>query len=184
MFVLQIGGNLWILTILVLAVVQSLRYIWLFETPWTAACQSSLSFTISWSLLRLMPIELVMHPTISSSVVCFTSCFQPSQASGSFLMSHLFASGDQSIGASASGSVLSMTILISWQIVIVDITLLHLNSSFFFFFFFFFSRSSLNSNDFSCISHNHLIHSLSPQICWLDISVLCLPLLLFWSSGQ
>ena len=60
MFVLQIGGNPWTLTILVLAVVQSLRYIWLFETPWTAACQSSLSFTISWSLLRLMPIELVM----------------------------------------------------------------------------------------------------------------------------
>ena len=35
-------------------------YVWLFETPWTAACLASLSFTISWSLLKLMSIELVM----------------------------------------------------------------------------------------------------------------------------
>ena len=38
--------------------VQSLSPIWLFATPWTAACQASLS--ISWSLLKLMSIELVM----------------------------------------------------------------------------------------------------------------------------
>ena len=41
-------------------VVQSLSCVLLFVTPWTAACQASLSFTISWSLLRLMSIELVM----------------------------------------------------------------------------------------------------------------------------
>ena len=41
-------------------VVQSLSLVWLFATPWTAACQVSLSFTISWSLLRFMSIELVM----------------------------------------------------------------------------------------------------------------------------
>ena len=41
-------------------VVQSLSYVWLFATPWTAACQASLSFTISWSLFKLMSIELVM----------------------------------------------------------------------------------------------------------------------------
>ena len=35
----------------------------LFVTPWTAACQGSLSFTISWILLELMSIESVMHPT-------------------------------------------------------------------------------------------------------------------------
>ena len=40
--------------------VQLLSRIWLFATPWTAACQASLSFTISWSLLTLMSIELVM----------------------------------------------------------------------------------------------------------------------------
>ena len=41
-------------------VVQLLSYVWLFATPWTAACQASLSFTISRSLLRLMTIQSVM----------------------------------------------------------------------------------------------------------------------------
>ena len=40
--------------------VQSLSHVWLFETPWTAACQVSLSFTISRSLLKLMSIESAM----------------------------------------------------------------------------------------------------------------------------
>ena len=48
------------------------------------------------------------HPTISSSVVPFSSCPQSFPASGSFPMSQLFASDDQSIGVSASASVLSM----------------------------------------------------------------------------
>ena len=41
-------------------VVQSLSHVWLFATPWTAACKTSLSFTISQSLLKLMSIELMM----------------------------------------------------------------------------------------------------------------------------
>ena len=41
-------------------VVQSLSCVWFFAISWTAACQASLSFTISWSLLRLMSIELMM----------------------------------------------------------------------------------------------------------------------------
>ena len=40
--------------------VQSLSRVWLFVTPWTAACQASLSITSSWSLLKLMPLESVM----------------------------------------------------------------------------------------------------------------------------
>ena len=48
------------------------------------------------------------HPTISSSVVPFFSCPQSFPASESFPMSHLFASGGQSIGVSASTSVLPM----------------------------------------------------------------------------
>ena len=47
-------------------VVQLLSHVWLFTTPWTAACQASLSFTISWSLLKLMSISHWCHPTISS----------------------------------------------------------------------------------------------------------------------
>ena len=41
-------------------VVQSLSHVWLFATPWTVACQASLSFTISQSLLKLIFIELVI----------------------------------------------------------------------------------------------------------------------------
>ena len=48
------------------------------------------------------------HLTISSSVIPFSSCLQSFPASGSFQMSHLFASGSQSIRASASTSVLPM----------------------------------------------------------------------------
>ena len=48
------------------------------------------------------------HPAISSSVVPFSSCPQSLQASGSFPMSQLFTSGGQSIGVSASASVLPM----------------------------------------------------------------------------
>ena len=50
------------------------------------------------------------HPTISSSTTNFSSCFQSFPASGSFLMSQLFTSGGQGIGASASASVLLMNI--------------------------------------------------------------------------
>ena len=50
------------------------------------------------------------HPTISSSFIPFYSCPQSFSASGSFLMSWLFASGGQSIGASASASVLPMNL--------------------------------------------------------------------------
>ena len=40
--------------------VQSFSHVWLFATPWTAACQASLSITNSWNLLKLTSIELVM----------------------------------------------------------------------------------------------------------------------------
>ena len=40
--------------------VQSLSHVWLFATPWTTACQASLSITNSWNLPKLMSIELVM----------------------------------------------------------------------------------------------------------------------------
>ena len=54
------------------------------------------------------PLSRWCHPAISSSVVSFSSCCQSFPASGSFLMSWLFGSGSQSIGASAS--VLPMNI--------------------------------------------------------------------------
>ena len=153
--------------------VQSLSHIWLFVTPWTAACQSSLSFTVCWSLLRLLSTESMVpsnhlmfcliysswrswcdssaqfscsvmsdslqpqrlqharlpcpsptsgacsnscplsrwcQPTISSSVIPFSSRLQSFLASESFPLSQFFASGGQSIRVSASASVLPMTI--------------------------------------------------------------------------
>ena len=73
-------------------------------TPSTAAHQASLSFTISWSVLKLMSIDLLMpfNSTVSSSVAPFSSCLQSFSASGSFPVNQLFTSGGQSIGASAS----------------------------------------------------------------------------------
>ena len=56
------------------------------------------------------PLSWWCHPTISSSVVPFSSCPQCFSASGSFLMNQLFVSGGQNIGASASASVLPMNI--------------------------------------------------------------------------
>ena len=57
-------------------VVQSLRCVQLFLTPRTAACQASLSFTISQSLLKLMSIELVMP--FNHLVLCCPLLFLPS----------------------------------------------------------------------------------------------------------
>ena len=71
-------------------VIHLLSCVWCSVTPWTAAHHSSLSFTISWSLLKLMSIESVMP---SNHVAPFSSCPQSFPASGSFLMSQLFASG-------------------------------------------------------------------------------------------
>ena len=56
------------------------------------------------------PLSQSCHPTISSSVIPFSSCLQSFPASGSFQMSQFFASGGQSIGVSASASVLPMNI--------------------------------------------------------------------------
>ena len=64
---------------------------------------------ISRSLLKLMSIWWC-HPTISFSVVAFSSCLQSFPSSGYFPMSRLFASSGQSIGVSALASVLPMNI--------------------------------------------------------------------------
>ena len=78
----------------------------LFVTPWTAACQASLSFPISWCLLKLMSIESVMPS--NHLVVCCPILLLPSISPIIRVFSD--ASGGQSIGASASASVLPMNI--------------------------------------------------------------------------
>ena len=88
--------------------VQSLSRVRFFATPWIAAHQASLSITNSQSLLKLMPIESVMPSSHLISVAPFSSCPQSLPASGFFPLSQLFAWGGQSIGVSASASVLPM----------------------------------------------------------------------------
>ena len=95
------------------SLLQLLSHVRLFVTPWTAAPQASLSITNSWSLLKLRSIELVMpsnHLRGTTSVVPFSSCLQSFAASKSFPGCQFFASGGQSIGVSASASVLPMNI--------------------------------------------------------------------------
>ena len=93
-----------------LFVVQSLSCAQLFATPWTAAHQTSLSFTISQSLLKLMSIELVIPS--NRLILCCPLLLLPSifPESKSFPMSQFFTSGGQSIGASTIASALSVNI--------------------------------------------------------------------------
>ena len=95
--------------LLLFVVIQLLNHVWLIATPWTAARQAPLSLTISWSLLKFMSIESVM---LSNHLILCRPLLLPSifPASGSFLMSQLFASGGQSTGASVSASVLPVNI--------------------------------------------------------------------------
>ena len=91
-------------------VVQLLSRFWLFATPLTAVCQASLSFTISWSLLKLMSIESVMlsnHLILCRPLLLLLSIFPSIRVLFSELALH---KSGQSIGASASASVLPMNI--------------------------------------------------------------------------
>ena len=76
--------------------------------PWTAACQASLSISNSWSLLKIMFIESVMPS--SHVILCHVLLLPPSifPSIRVFSMSQFFAPGGQSIGISASASVLPM----------------------------------------------------------------------------
>ena len=85
--------------------VQSLSRVRLFATPWTAAYQASLSITNSWSLLKLSDAIQPSHPLSSPS----PPTFNLSQHQG-LPMRQFFASGGQSIGISASASVVPMNI--------------------------------------------------------------------------
>ena len=93
-----------------LCCVQSLGHVWLFGTPWTAAGQTSLSFTVSWSSLKLMSIQLVMpsnHLILCHPLLLLPSIFPSIRV---FSNSQLFTSCGQSIETSSLASVLPMNI--------------------------------------------------------------------------
>ena len=91
-------------------VVHLLTCVRLFVSPWTAACQASLSITNSWSLLKLMSIQSVMP--FSHLILCRPLLLLPSVFPSIWVFSNesvLHISG-QSTGASASASVLPVNI--------------------------------------------------------------------------
>ena len=100
--------------------VQSLSCVWLFVTPWTAVRYASQLLLLllllscfsptSGAYSNSCPLSWWCHPTISCSVIPFFFCLQSFPASGSFQMSQFFTSSGQSIGVSASASVLPMNI--------------------------------------------------------------------------
>ena len=93
-----------------LSSVQSLSLVQLFQPPWTTAHQASLSITTSGDWTNTCPLSWWCHPTMTSSVVPFSSYLQSFPASGSFQISELFPSSGQITVASASVSVLLMNI--------------------------------------------------------------------------
>ena len=90
--------------------VQLLSHTRLFATPWTAACQVSLFFTVSWSLLKLMSIESVMPS--NHLILCHPLLFLPSI----FPSIRVFSNESvlhirwQSVGDSTSASVVPKNI--------------------------------------------------------------------------
>ena len=88
----------------------SLSCVQLFATPWTAARQASLPSLTPGTSSNSCLLSRWCHPAMSSSVIPFSSCLQSFPASESFQMSPIFISGGQSIGVSASASVLPMNI--------------------------------------------------------------------------
>ena len=90
--------------------VQSLSRVQLFATPWIAACQAPCPSPTPRVHSDSHPSSRWCHPTISSSVIPFSSCPQSLPALESFPMSQLFAWGGQSTGVSASASFLPKNI--------------------------------------------------------------------------
>ena len=90
--------------------VQSLSRVRLFETPMNHSTPGLPVHHQLPELAQTRPSSHWYHPAISSSVIPFSSCPQSFPASASFPMSLLFASGGQSIGVSASASLLPMNV--------------------------------------------------------------------------
>ena len=80
------------LSFLFISLVQLISCVRLFATPWTAADQPSLSINNPGDYLNSCPLSQRCHPTISSSVIPFSSCLQSLPASGSFQVRLFFVS--------------------------------------------------------------------------------------------
>ena len=108
--------------VVVVVVVQTLSHIWLFATPWTEARQASLSFTLSWGLLKLMSIESLMlsshlilcHPLLLPSIFPSIRVFSSESALCIMWLNYWSFSFSVSPSNEYSGLIsLELTILIS-----------------------------------------------------------------------
>ena len=99
-------------------VVQSLSHVWFFATHRLQHARPPCPSPPPGVYSNSCPLSWWCHPTISSSIVPFSSCLQSFPASESFQISQFFESGGQSIGLSASASILPMNIqgwfLLGW----------------------------------------------------------------------
>ena len=106
----RLWETFYLFQVVYLSSVQSFSGVQLFAPPWNAACQASLSITNSWSLPKFTSFELVMPS--NHLILChpLSSCLQSFPASRVFSNESviLWPSGGQSIGVSASASVLPM----------------------------------------------------------------------------
>ena len=75
-------------------------------TPWTAACSPPCPSPTPGVYSNSCPLSQRCHPTISSSVISFSSCLLSFPASGSFPVNQFFTSGSHNLGASTAASVL------------------------------------------------------------------------------
>ena len=91
-FPFEVTSSIWriFLGVQIFSVVQSLSHVWLFATPWTAACQASLASRSPSTCSNSCPFSWWCYSTISSSVFPLSFCLQSFPPSGSFLMSQLF----------------------------------------------------------------------------------------------
>ena len=89
---------------------SSFSHVWPFATPWTAHARPPCPSPTPGVYPNSCPLSQWCHSAISSTVISISSCLQSFPASGSFQMSQIFTSGGQSIGVSASTSVLPTNI--------------------------------------------------------------------------
>ena len=104
-------------------VVQSPSHDQLFEIPRTAACQPRLSFSIFWSLLKVMSVGLMMLSNYLILCHLFSFCLQYLAALGSFPMNLLIALGGWSIGDSALASEFTINIQGRFPLELTDLFL-------------------------------------------------------------
>ena len=161
---------------------------WTFTTPWTASLQAPLSSPSSRVCSNSCPLSQGHYVTISSSAAAFSSCLQSFPSWGSFPMRQLIASGGQSIGASASSSILPINVQGQFLLGLTGLISLYSNE-----FSRVFSAALWKHQFFSAQpplwSHSHIWHDCwknhsfdSTDLCqWSDVSFLLCCLCL--SSG-